>query len=38
MTQATGDPGVRRVELNVGDATCALTPDEIRDAIAALVT
>jgi threonine aldolase len=32
----TGDPGVQRVELSVGDATCALEPAEIRDVIAAL--
>ena len=29
-------PGVLRVELSVGDATMALTVDEIRDAIASL--
>lgn len=33
----TGDPAVQKVELSVGDATCALTPTEIRDAIAALL-
>jgi len=33
----TGDPGVQRVELSVGDGTCALEPAEIRDLIAALV-
>ena len=32
----TGDPGVQRVELSVGDATCALTPDQVRDIIATL--
>jgi threonine aldolase len=32
----TGDPGVVRVELPVGDATMALTVAEIRDAVAAL--
>jgi threonine aldolase len=32
----TGDPGVQRVELSVGDATCALDPEEIRDIVAAL--
>jgi threonine aldolase len=32
----TADPGVQRVELSVGDATCALSADEIRDIIAAL--
>jgi len=33
----TGDPGVQRVELSVGDATCALEPVQVRDIIAALV-
>jgi threonine aldolase len=33
----TGDPGVQRVELSVGDGACALEPAEIRDLIAALV-
>jgi threonine aldolase len=33
----TGDPGTVRVELSVGDATCALAPDEVRDIVAALV-
>jgi hypothetical protein len=32
----TGDPGTQRVELAVGDATCALSPAEIRAIIAAL--
>src|SRR6516164_2383755 len=32
----TPDPGVQRVELHVGDATCALRPGQVRDAIAAL--
>jgi threonine aldolase len=32
----TGDPGVQRVELAVGDATCALEPGEVRDIVAAL--
>jgi threonine aldolase len=32
----TADPGVQRVELAVGDATCALSPGEARDIIAAL--
>jgi len=32
----TGDPGVQRVELSVGDATCAMDPGQIRDVIAAL--
>jgi hypothetical protein len=31
----TADPGVQRVELAVGDATCALPPAEVRDIIAA---
>ncbi len=33
---ATLDPGVQRVELSVGDATCTLEPGRIRDIIAAL--
>jgi hypothetical protein len=33
----TGDPRVQRVELSVGDATCALEPGQVRDIIAALV-
>ena len=33
---ATADPGVQRVELSVGDATCALRPDQIREIIATL--
>ena len=33
----TGDPGVQRVELSVGDATCALAPGQVRDIITALV-
>jgi threonine aldolase len=32
----TGDPDVQRVELSVGDATCALSPDQVRDIIATL--
>lgn len=32
----TGDPAVQRVELAVGDATMALSPGEIRDAVARL--
>jgi threonine aldolase len=32
----TTDPGIQRVELSVGDATCTLKPDRIRDIIAAL--
>jgi threonine aldolase len=35
-SMTTGDPGVQRVELSVGDATCAMDPGEIRDVIAAL--
>jgi threonine aldolase len=34
----SGDPGVQRVELSVGDATCAMEPAEIRDVIAALAS
>jgi threonine aldolase len=33
----TADPGVQRVELEVGNATCALDPGKVRDIIAALV-
>jgi len=33
----TIDPGVQRVELSVGDATCTLAPDRVRDIIAALI-
>ena len=33
----TSDPGVQRVELSVGDATCALQPEQVRDIIAALI-
>jgi threonine aldolase len=32
----TGDPAVQRVELSVGDATMALPPSAIRDAVATL--
>ena len=32
----TADPGVQRVELSVGDATCALQPGQVRDIVAAL--
>ena len=32
----TGDPAVQRVEMPVGDATLALSLDEVRDAVAAL--
>ena len=32
----TGDPGVQRVELSVGDATCALRPEQVRDIVADL--
>lgn len=34
----TGDPAWQRVELAVGDATCALAPGEIRDIITAFVS
>jgi threonine aldolase len=33
---ATIDPGVQRVELSVGDATCTMKPDQVGDIIAAL--
>jgi threonine aldolase len=36
QAMTTTDPGVQRVELSVGDATCALDPAEIRDIVAAL--
>jgi threonine aldolase len=36
QTLTTGDPGVQRVELAVGDATCDLEPGEVSDLIAAL--
>jgi threonine aldolase len=36
-TSPTDDPRCQRVELGVGDATCALTAFEIRDAIAELL-
>ena len=32
----TGDPDVQRLEFSVGDATCALAPEQVRDIIAAL--
>jgi threonine aldolase len=34
--QVTLDPGVQRVELSVGDATCELSPEQVRDIFAAL--
>jgi threonine aldolase len=36
-TMPTGDPSVQRVELSVGDATSKLSPNEIGDAVAALI-
>jgi threonine aldolase len=33
----TDDPTVQKVELSVGDASCALEPATIRDAVAALL-
>ena len=33
----TMDPRVQRVELSVGDATCKLEPDQVRDIITALL-
>jgi len=35
-TASTGDPAVLRVELSAGDATLALSLDEIRSAVARL--
>jgi threonine aldolase len=35
--KVTADPGVQRVELSVGDATCALPPDQVRDIVTALL-
>jgi threonine aldolase len=32
----TSDPGVQRVELSVGDATCALKPEQVRDIVGVL--
>jgi threonine aldolase len=37
QAMSTGDPAVQRTELSVGDATLALTPDEIAAAFAELV-
>jgi hypothetical protein len=34
----TADPRVQKVELSVGDATCTLPPDQVRDIITALIT
>jgi threonine aldolase len=34
---ATIDPGVQRVELSVGDATCKLEPGQVRDIVTALL-
>jgi threonine aldolase len=36
-SMTTIDPAVQKVELSVGDAAMALTVDEVRDAVAALV-
>src|SRR5215475_5488353 len=33
----TIDPGIQRVELSIGDATCTLEPDQVRDIIAAQI-
>jgi len=33
----TGDPGVQRVELSVGDATRALSPAQVGEIIATLL-
>jgi len=37
QAMTTADPSVQRVELSVGDATCALEPAEVAAAVAALV-
>lgn len=37
-SQPTSDPGVQRIELSVGDATCEFEPGEVREIIAALVS
>jgi threonine aldolase len=37
QTMATIDPGIQRVELSVGDATCMVEPDQVRGIIAALI-
>ena len=37
QAMTTIDPGVQRVELSVGDATCTLEPDQIRHILAALI-
>ena len=36
QAMTTGDPAVQRVELSVGDATMALSLDEVREAVGAL--
>ena len=38
QAMTTADPRVQKVELSVGDATCALPPDQVRDVITALIT
>jgi hypothetical protein len=38
QAMTTADPRVQKVELPVGDATCTLSPDRVRDIIAALIT
>jgi threonine aldolase len=38
QAMTTADPRVQRVELSVGDATCTLPPDRVRDIITALIT
>jgi threonine aldolase len=37
QAMTTVDPRVQKVELSVGDATCALPPDRVRDIITALI-
>ena len=38
QAMTTADPRVQKVELPVGDATCALPPDRVRDIITALIS
>jgi threonine aldolase len=37
QAMTTVDPGTQRVEFSVGEATCGLTPAEVRETLAALV-
>ena len=38
QAMTTADPRVQKVELSVGDATCALPPDRVRAIVTALIT